>query len=82
MECGGHYIYYEKNLEMQNYMIASRKNHGFTPSEAIEDRATKNFRDVIKEKMKKNEERHSCSPDVCGKYFFDFSSVCHWGNDD
>ena len=25
MECGGHYIYYEKNLEMQNYMIASRK---------------------------------------------------------
>lgn len=59
MECGGHYIYYEKNLEMQNYMIASRKNHGFTPSEAIEDRAAKNFRDVIKEKMEKNEERHS-----------------------
>lgn len=59
MECGGHYIYYEKNLEMQNYMIASRKNHGFTPSEVIEDRAAKNFRDVIKEKMEKNEEKHS-----------------------
>ena len=58
MECGGHYIYYEKNLEMQNYMIASRKNNGVTPSETIEDRVTKNFRDVIKEKMEKNEERH------------------------
>lgn len=53
MECGGHYIYYEKNLEMQNYMIASRKNNGVTPSETIEDRVTKNFRDVIKEKMEK-----------------------------
>ena len=54
----GYYIYYEKNLEMQNYMIASRKNNGVTPSETIEDRVTKNFRDVIKEKMEKNEERH------------------------
>jgi len=39
-------------------MIASRKNNGVTPSETIEDRVTKNFRDVIKEKMEKNEERH------------------------
>ena len=58
MECGGHYIYYEKNLEMQNYMIASRKNNNMTPSEPVEDRVTKNFRDSIKEKMEKNEERH------------------------
>lgn len=28
MECGGHYIYYEKNTEMQNYMIASRRKSG------------------------------------------------------
>ena len=47
MECGGHYIYYEKNLEMQNYMIASRKRTGFTPSEIIEARVTKNFRRII-----------------------------------
>lgn len=59
MECGGHYIYYEKNIEMQNYMIASRKKNGVTPSEAVEDRATKDFRSVIRDKMEKGEERHS-----------------------
>ena len=57
MECGGHYIYYEKNLEMQNYMIASRKRTGFTPSEIIEDRVTKNFRSIIREKEEKNEQK-------------------------
>lgn len=55
MESGGHYIYYEKNVEMQDYMIASRKKNGFTPSEIIEDAVTKNFRNVIRDKMEKNE---------------------------
>lgn len=59
LECGGHYIYYEKNPEMQNYMIASRKKNGVTPSEAIEDRAAKDFRSVIREKMERNEEKGS-----------------------
>ncbi len=49
MENGGHYVYYEKNAEMQNYMIVSRKKNGVTPSEVVEDRAAKNFRDVIRE---------------------------------
>lgn len=49
MESGGHYVYYEKNAEMQNYMIVSRKKNGVTPSEVVEDRAAKNFRDVIRE---------------------------------
>lgn len=57
MECGGHYVYYEKNLEMQNYMIASRKRSGFTPSEIIEDRVTKNFRNLVREKTEQNEQR-------------------------
>lgn len=57
MECGGHFVYYEKNLEMQNYMIASRKRVGITPSEIIEDRATKNFRSIIQDKMNKNEQK-------------------------
>lgn len=57
MECSGHYIYYEKNLEMQNYMIASRKKVGFTPSEIIEDHVTKSFRSIIREKEEKNEQR-------------------------
>lgn len=51
MESSGHYIYYEKNEEMQNYMIASRKEVGITPSEVVEDRITKDFRHVVREKM-------------------------------
>lgn len=31
MQIGGHYIYYEKNPEMQNYMINTRKENGVTP---------------------------------------------------
>lgn len=57
MECSGHFVYYEKNLEMQNYMIATRKRTGFTPSELIEDRVTKNFRSIIREKAEKSEQK-------------------------
>ena len=57
LEWRGHYVYYEKNIEMQNYMIDSRKKNGVTPSEVIEDRAAKNFRHVIKEKMQENEQK-------------------------
>lgn len=58
MECSGHYVYYEKNMEMQNYMIATRKKVGFTPSEIIEDRVTKNFRSLIREKNEKTEQKN------------------------
>ena len=58
MECSGHYVYYEKNVEMQNYMIATRKKVGFTPSEIIEDRVTKNFRSLIREKNEKAEQKN------------------------
>lgn len=57
MECGGHYIYYEKNLEMQNYMISTRKKNGLSPSETIEDRVAKNFRSIIREREEKKERR-------------------------
>ncbi len=50
MHIGGHYIYYEKNPGMQDYMIAKRKQNCVTPSEAVEDRATKDFRSIIKSK--------------------------------
>ena len=43
MQIGGHYIYYEKNPQMQNYMINTRRQNGVTPSEMVEDRATKDF---------------------------------------
>ena len=59
MESNGHYIYYEKNNEMQDYMIASRKQSGMAPSEVIEDNAIKSFRTVIQEKMDKKEKREN-----------------------
>ena len=43
MQMGGHYVFYEKNPAMQNYMISTRKKIGVTPSEVVEDRAAKNF---------------------------------------
>lgn len=58
MECSGHYVYYEKNVEMQNYMIATRKKVGFTPSEIIEDRVTKNFRSLIRERNEMAEQKN------------------------
>lgn len=57
MECGGHYIYYEKNVEMQDYMISTRKKTGMTPSEIIEDTVTKNFRSVIRNKAEKSQQK-------------------------
>ncbi len=59
MESQGHYIYYEKNNEMQDYMIASRKQSGIAPSEVIEDSAIKSFRSVIQDKMEKKEKREN-----------------------
>ena len=59
MQIGGHYIYYEKNPEMQNYMINTRKENGVTPSEVVEDRAAKNFRSAVREKMEYKEQHQS-----------------------
>ncbi len=59
MQMGGHYIYYEKNPNMQNYMISTRKKIGVTPSEVVEDRAAKDFRSVVRERMEDKEQRQS-----------------------
>lgn len=59
MQMGGHYIYYEKNPAMQNYMINTRKMIGVTPSEVVEDRAAKDFRSTVKEKMEYREQRQN-----------------------
>lgn len=59
LQMGGHYIYYEKNPTMQNYMIQTRKENGVTPSELVEDRAAKNFRDTVRNKKKYREQRQN-----------------------
>lgn len=59
MEMGGHYIYYEKNPSMQNYMVLQRKKIGVTPSEVVEDKAAKDFRSIVKERFEIQEQRHT-----------------------
>lgn len=59
MQMGGHYIYYERNPSMQNYMINTRKMNGVTPSEMVEDRAAKNFRSAVKGKMEYKEQKQN-----------------------
>lgn len=54
-QMNGHYIYYEKNPAMQNYMISSRRQIGVTPSEVVVDRAAKSFRDLVQSKMLQQE---------------------------
>lgn len=55
MQMGGYYIYYEKNPDMQNYMIHARRQIGVTPSEVVEDRAAKDFRSAIREQLEAKE---------------------------
>jgi len=59
MQLGGHYIFYEKNPAMQNYMINVRRQIGVTPSEMVEDRAAKNFRSAIRGKIEYQEKREN-----------------------
>lgn len=59
MQMGGHYIYYERNPSMQNYMISTRKKIGVTPSEVFADRAAKDFRSVIRERMEQGGQKQN-----------------------
>lgn len=68
MQMGGHYVYYEKNPAMQNYMIEMRKPLGFTPSEMVEDRAAKDFRSTVRGKS-------GCRDGQAGNHFLYVASV-------
>lgn len=59
MQINGHYVYYEKNPEMQNYMISSRKENKVTPSEPVADRAAKDFRDIVRAKLEKADQKQN-----------------------
>ena len=61
MEIGGHYTYYEKNPCMQNYMISTRKKNGAFPTETVEDRAAKDFRDMVRKRGERQKGRKSGS---------------------
>nr|WP_317378772.1 LysM peptidoglycan-binding domain-containing protein [uncultured Faecalimonas sp.] len=59
MKMSGYYVYYEKNPAMQNYMIASRRKNGLTVSESVEDRAARNFRNLIRTKGELEDQKQS-----------------------
>ena len=61
MEIGGHYTYYEKNPCMQNYMISSRKKNGVFPTETVEDRAAKDFRNMVRKRGERQKGRKAGS---------------------
>ena len=61
MEIGGHYTYYEKNPCMQNYMISTRKKSGGFPPEDVEDRAAKDFRNMVRTKGERRQQKRSGS---------------------
>lgn len=47
----------EKNAAMQSYMITARKKIGVTPSEVVEDKAAKDFRNLVKERFEAQEQK-------------------------
>lgn len=49
----GHYIYYEKNPSMQNYMIDQRRGVGIESQNVVIDEATQNLRQILQQKEKK-----------------------------
>ena len=57
----GYYIYYEKNSQMQTYMIERSQKEGGEASEEVEDRAVRNFRKIIDSKNPEEREEEKTS---------------------
>ena len=57
----GYYIYYEKNSQMQTYMIERKQNVGPETSEKVEDKAVRNFRKIIDSKKPGEQEEEKTS---------------------
>ena len=56
---GGYYIFYEKNPQMQAYMIEKNSELQTGEAEKCEDKAVKNFRRIITDKKQDAQERAS-----------------------
>lgn len=53
----GYYIYYEKNEEMQNYMIENKEEQTIREEAVYSDQTTKKIRSIIQEKKEVKEDR-------------------------
>lgn len=61
VKVNGYYIYYEKNTQMQTYMIERNQNTGPETSEQVEDKAVRNFRKIIDSKKPEEKEAEKTS---------------------
>lgn len=57
----GFYVYYEKNVEMQNYMIDKNKDESVDDQKEVPDKAVKDFRKLTTKKLEEKEKRSSHS---------------------
>lgn len=55
----GYYIYYEKNREMQEYIIQHREETTDQIRTEVEDEATRQFREMMQAKKEKQQEKHT-----------------------
>lgn len=60
----GYYIYYEKNPQMQTYMVDKKQKSGIEEQEKTEDEAVKKFRKIIKGKEKEKPQETEEKPSV------------------
>lgn len=58
---GGYYIYYEKNREMQEYIIQHREEPSEPVKVEVEDEATRQFREMMQAKKEKKHEKQTMS---------------------
>lgn len=61
VQLNGYYIYYEKNSQMQTYMIERNQRKGQEASEKVEDKAVRNFRKIIDGKKPEEREEEKTS---------------------
>lgn len=54
----GYYIYYEKNEEMQNYMIENKEEKAVREEAVYNDQTTKKIRSIIQDKKEVKEDRN------------------------
>ena len=60
----GYYIYYEKNIQMQNYMLEKNPQLQKEEQETVQDDAVKAFRSLIQKKKKEDTEETEEKPSV------------------
>lgn len=76
VQLNGYYIYYEKNSQMQTYMIERNQRKGQETSEKVEDKAVRNFRKIIDSKKPEEREEENFRFFLCCYSMSGFGCSC------